>query len=57
MKIMEHTLMQYGVPALKRLLHTYTDKKRKSVISGTVLASITQSSTIVSVMTVVFVGA
>lgn len=57
MKIMESTLLQYWVPALKRILRTYTDKKRKSVISGTVLACITQSSTIVSVMTVVFVGA
>lgn len=42
---------------MKRILRTYTDKNWKSVIAGTVLACITQSSTIVSVMTVVFVGA
>lgn len=57
MKLMENTLLQYGVPTLKRILRNYTDKKRKSVVSGTVLACITQSSTIVSVMTVIFVGA
>lgn len=54
---MENTLLQYGVPTLKRILRTYTDKNWKSVLSGTVLACITQSSTIVSVMTVIFVGA
>lgn len=54
---MENTLLQYGVPTLKRILRNYTNKKWKSVIAGTVLACITQSSTIVSVMTVVFVGA
>lgn len=54
---MENTLLQYGVPTLKRILRGFTNKKWKSVISGTILASITQSSTIVSVMTVVFVGA
>ena len=57
MKLMEDTLLQYGVGTLKRIFRSFTDKKWKSIISGTVLASITQSSTIVSVMTVVFVGA
>jgi phosphate:Na+ symporter len=57
MKLMETSLMSGSAGAMKRLLKQFTDTTRKSVLTGTILSSITQSSTIVSVMTVTFVGA
>lgn len=54
---MEETLMHGSVATLKRILKSYTDSMRKAIISGTIVSTIAQSSTIVSVMTVAFVGA
>ena len=57
MKIMETACMSGSAGTMKRLLKHFTDTKFKSVLTGTILSSITQSSTVVSVMTVAFIGA
>ncbi len=56
-KLMEETLMHGSIATLKRILKSYTNTMRKAVVSGTIVSTIAQSSTIVSVMTVAFVGA
>ncbi len=56
-RMMEDALMHGSLQTLKRILKSYTNKMRKAVCSGFVISTITQSSTIVSVMTIAFVGA
>jgi len=57
MRMMEEALMHGSIATLKRILKSYTNTMRKAVLSGTIISTIAQSSTIVSVMTVAFVGA
>ncbi len=47
--------MHGSIATLKRILKSYTNTMWKAIISGTVVSTIAQSSTIVSVMTVAFV--
>lgn len=54
---MEDGLIGGSIGALKRMLHNFTNTKLKSVLTGTLVSAVTQSSTITSVMTVAFVGA
>jgi len=57
MKIMEEAIMRGSLVSMKRMLQMFTNSRLKAVLSGTVLSAIAQSSTIVSVLTVAFVGA
>jgi phosphate:Na+ symporter len=57
MLVFEETLSHLGVGFLKKILEKYTNTRFKSILTGIVETCIFQSSTVVTMMTLGFVGA
>jgi phosphate:Na+ symporter len=57
MLLLEEAIKQLSGKAFKKIIHTYTEGRIKSILSGTFATAILQSSSAVSLMVLAFAGA